>query len=814
VGKISIINKVDDNAGMHSFDLQYMLNDEWVTLNTYSSTPKGRNRDVIEIDVPNIAASKWRITNFELYPGHNCVGIYEFQINAPIIKSSYNDPANPVTNVNDGNSRTYWTDQGNDFPLGGYLQVELAFPSETTTIQISGNIRTGFDLHYFDGCNWVPQGSYSTSRSRSLTIEVNDVVARSWRITNFVSAFCPQGRYDPAQIHEVRIYGTPMESELECNGKQLLDETWKVVAKASTDECFRGVGQGEYPIQSTCSDGELKTNEAYVWGLTRFEDNLFFGTGANIACLVVDIYSGGEIELDPYYRPNDMVCEFSENGQDLSDWRPPSINIYSELGGLQPLQMPTWAHLLRYDSTGVRAAGAHPSGVVFLGAPNRGDGIYLFAFNGRTGQFLHAAELDLGYSNIRKMLAASDGNLYIGLGGSEAIQARGGAVVKWKGDPDAILSGDLTTLFDFEFVGSKLDGEAAYLTEHEERLIVSTWPDRTRTFPAVAERDANTSGIWQSPPLPLTAESSGNWRKIWSAGDYEPDPLVASIYGGGAVKSFDGWLYWGTMHVAGFTFIKYLDSFDIPFSLREMSKLIHSTWRAASIFRGRNIGTPQQEIQLLYGGSAAFEDLKPGHYPVIDGYGRQRIDLDSRMNKMGLTPLYGRGGFGNEWNNYCWTMGVYDNHLYVGTMDFSWTVGNDEWQDYYQRRTAYGSDLWRFENSDMPAMPVDIEGMKNGLNYGIRTLITDDHYLYIGTGNQANLSEAGGWELIKLTTKSDGIDAPAVIPALSGYRYDLKYPQDYDPSIVDTNDYWKDYTTWNNWEYDERREAWEDWWDW
>jgi hypothetical protein len=783
VGKISIVNKVDADAGMHSFDLQYLQNDAWVTLNTYSSTRKGRNRETIEIDIPNITASKWRITNFKLYPGHNCVAVYEFQVNAPIMKTNFAATANPATNVNDGNLQTYWTDEENDFPLGGYVQVELAFPSQTSTIEVVGDILNGFDLQYFDGCNWVHQGRYSTkylfSYRSPLTIDVNGLVARSWRLTNFTSTddFPLYANY-PVQIHDVKIYGTPLDSELECNGRQLLDDTWKVVAKAPVDECFRGIGQGEYPIQSSCSDGELKTNEAYIWGLTQFEDTLFFGTGANIACLVVDIYSDGS--FDPYYRPNDLVCEYSENGQGMKDWRPPSMNMYSELGGLQPLQMPVWAHNMRFDSTGVRAAGTHPSGVVFLGAPNRGDGIYLFAFNGRTGEFLHASELDLGYSSIRKMFAASDGNLYIGLGSAEASLEGGGAVVKWNGDPDAIFSGDLSTLFDFEFVGLRLDGEAAFLTEHDNRLVVSTWPNRNLSFPAVSENRANTAGIWQSPPLPLTSASTGNWHKIWSAGEYEPDPLVASLYGGGTVKSFDGWLYWGTMHVPGFSYLKYTRNWGDPSRDRDKSRLIHSTWRETSIFRARNLGTSRQEIQLLYGGSALFDDIRPGHYPVIDGYGRWSIDIDSEMNKMGLTPLYGRGGFGNEWNNYCWTMAIYDNHLYVGTMDYSWIVMEDEEDvrdNEYYRKSVYGSDLWRFESSSIPAMPVSIDGMQNGLNYGVRSVVADDRYLYIGTGNQANLSEAGGWELIKLTTKSDGIDDPALIPAFSGYAYDLRYPQ-------------------------------------
>jgi hypothetical protein len=787
VGKIAIVNKVDDNGGMYSFDLQYLSNDEWVTLDTYSSTRKGRNREVIEVDVPDITASTWRITNFELWPGHNCVAVYEFQINAPIAKTSDANSLYPATNANDGDSRTYWSDEGNEFPLGGSLQVEFAFPSEATTIRIDGDIPDGFDLQYFDGCDWVSHGTYATSSyvrwfrhfRRPLDIDVSGIVARSWRITNYVGADYQPDDYDPVRIHDLKIYGTPLDHELECNGNELLDETWKVVAKAPVDECFRGMGQGEYPIQSSCSDGEPKINEAYVWGLTRFEDKLFFGTGANIACLVVDLYSGGTV--DPYYRPNDVVCEFSQNAQGMKDWRPPSMYIYSELGGMQTIEMPAWAHLMRFDSTGIRAAGNHPSGVVFLGAPNRGDGIYLFAFNGWTGEFMHAKELDIGYSSIRKMLVASDGNLYIGFGGSEAQLVDGGAVVKWNGDPEAIFSGDLSTLFDFEFVGVGLDGEAAFLTEHENRLIVSTWPNQNMGYPILPEDQANTAGIWQSPPLPLTSESRNNWQKIWSAGDYEPDPLVASTYGCGAVKSFDGWVYWGTMHVPGYTFVKFISIWGEPEYVWDKRDLTYATWREACIFRARNLGTPQQEIQLLYGGTAVF-DLDQGYYPVVDEYDPSDIDIRYRMNKMGLKPLYGRGGFDNEWNNYIWTMTVYDDHLYVGTMDFSWIPMEDEEivrENDIERRSVYGSDLWRIESADAPAMPVSVDGLRNGLNYGTRSMISDDRFIYIGTGNQANLSEAGGWELIKLTTKSDGLNDPEIIPAFSGYRYDLRYPQPY-----------------------------------
>jgi hypothetical protein len=65
----------------------------------------------------------------------------------------------------------------------------------------------------------------------------------------------------------------------------------------------------------------------------------------------------------------------------------------------------------------------------------------------------------------------------------------------------------------------------------------------------------------------------------------------------------------------------------------------------------------------------------------------------------------------------------------------------------------YGADLWRFNSSRVPAVPEDLTGVGNFLNYGIRSMITqgDGSALLIGTANPFNLEEEGGWEFRRLS---------------------------------------------------------------
>ena len=62
----------------------------------------------------------------------------------------------------------------------------------------------------------------------------------------------------------------------------------------------------------------------------------------------------------------------------------------------------------------------------------------------------------------------------MGVGGGEGGIGCG-ALLKWKGNPQTIFTGNDATLINFELVGEGLDGDAAELTEHNGRIYVATW---------------------------------------------------------------------------------------------------------------------------------------------------------------------------------------------------------------------------------------------------------------------------------------------------------------------------------------------------
>jgi hypothetical protein len=268
-----------------------------------------------------------------------------------------------------------------------------------------------------------------------------------------------------------------------------------------------------------------------------------------------------------------------------------------------------------------------------------------------------------------------------------------------------------------------------------------------------------------SPPLAqLDPGSQGGWARLWSAADYEPDPVTAATYGGGALESYGGWLYWGTMHVPGLAGVAHARVYGPTASDSEATDRATGTWRAFSVFRGRGWGTPKQKVELLYGGSPLQTVPKGGAFQAyLCPSGMSSCDPSLRtwrtvQNKMGLKPRYGRSGIGNAYNNYCWTMESWKGRLYVGTMDHSYLLyGSGAEIPWYLPLLAgvpeFGADLYRFDDARSRARPLSRDGMGNPMNYGIRTMISDTAAVYLGSANPMNLSPDGGWELIRLSKR-------------------------------------------------------------
>ena len=503
-----------------------------------------------------------------------------------------------------------------------------------------------------------------------------------------------------------------------------------LLAKAQPDECFNGIGAVQ--TKPPCTTGIPKVNQAYVWGLVKANDSLWFGTAPNVHCLVI----GGFLGLTSPHQTDSWVCELGASKQvpplpaALGDWRPP--NIYTYDLGTRTLTNRSPADARFFNTLGLRSAGSF-GGVVLLAGPALGLGINVFAFDAGTGGYLGSANLPQ-YTNIRKFLVAGNA-LYTGV----AKASGGGAVLRW--------AGDKVHPFLFTEVGT-LDGDAAELALHGDRIFVSTWPT-----------GLTTSGLWMSPTVPfdgLTANNATDWKKVWNIGQYDPNQINALTTGGGALASYGGWLYWGTMHVPFLAALTHFDVYGQPTSTEEALKTLFGTHRAIAIFRGRDFGTPAQEIQVLYGNK-----LLPRYTPQ-DGW--QLVP-----NLMQQTPKYGPAGFGNFFNNYTWTANVYKSKLYFGTMDWSYLLDQGLRSFLTTANVAlpktmpafptwtFGADLWQFDSPVQAAFPRSVSGVGNYTNYGIRTMISDANHLWLGTANPMNLltdpnddKPEGGWELLEL----------------------------------------------------------------
>lgn len=534
----------------------------------------------------------------------------------------------------------------------------------------------------------------------------------------------------------------------------------EVLAKAAPDECFAGVGVPA-PAGPPCPPGaKPKVNGGYLFGLTRTGETLWFGTSENQLCTVLGevVETLGNLglgALDLTIETPDLVCEFGQSAfrqsfvpppgaglaqlpPSLGDWRPPHVFTYDTAARTLMERTPADE---RIESTlGLRSAGALGD-LVLLAGPDlvagflaEGGAVNVFAFDARSGDYLGSTALPQ-YQNIRKWVEW-DGALYTGV-----RTPAGGRVLRWTGTVD--------DPFRFQEVGD-IDAEVVELAVHDGRLFVTTWWNQ------LGEQMA---GLWMSPKAGsggLGPGDRGAWTKVWSASDYEPDAAVAHSYYGGALRSFDGWLYWGTMNFP-------LTGLGAHLTMRGIGTedpaavvaALGATARAAAVFRGRGFGGARPELQVLYG-----ETRLPAY--------RNGLWVPTRTG-MGL-PRHGHSGFGNPFNAYVWTMDVFRGQLYVGTFDWSFLlggiarflatglgVGEGTVLNQLPPPAFVGADLWRFPSARSRAWAESIGGVGNAYNYGIRTMVATPDAFYLGMANPINLATDprdarpdGGWELLEL----------------------------------------------------------------
>ena len=521
---------------------------------------------------------------------------------------------------------------------------------------------------------------------------------------------------------------------------------WQV----APDECFNGIGVDYPPINAdgTCSVGQPKANQSYIWGLTEQSGKLWFGTDANALCTMA-----GTLNPTPTLSKL-MVCEYgsSEIGRTFpslppnrGDWRAPRIYTWDLATGTLT-QQPVTAPLLQ-TTLGLRGAGSIDN-IAFLSGPSLlGDSANFFAFQADTAKFLGScARTDLNYSRGWQLV---DGVLYVGVG-----SPTGGEVLRWTGSSSSFGAGK--NFCDQFITVGRVPADVANITlyvggDGQDRLAITTVPARGDGA-AIAASSGNVpvASVWISPVIPaggLTPDQTDLWKQVWSPLQYDPDPIVSRYgYAGGAIQQYDGWLYWGTLHdqtsaalqVEQMCTMSYC--FGKPSSPQQLKALMAGVYRSTSLWRGRNLENPKtREVQLLYG-----ETQLPVCCVAPKTFG---------MQPTGWTPLYGPSGFGNPGNEYTWRLAVFDGHLFIGTYDASALSGP-------AAAAEDGADLWRIDSSDSPAVNENYTGLGDPLNYGIRILhpLADGSGLIAGMANPANLAPGGGWELRLLKEGSPPAD--------------------------------------------------------
>lgn len=596
-----------------------------------------------------------------------------------------------------------------------------------------------------------------------------------------------------------------------------------IAAQAQPSECWVGnattFGQKPLPIgpDGTCPNGgKPRITADYLWGFSKddTEENLWFGTAPNVACTGMAVFipslSAAGLERFTPFDSDELTCEFDSSYYaqnsvspalgNVGDARTGKILEHNVASGQTIDRTPPLTDVNYTNVAGIRAAGGL-DGVMFLAGietdPNGGTQasgtVDMFAYDQKTGAYLGSQRFN-DYSNV-KNFKVLDGHLYVGMNltNAEGETSTGvpvvGAVLKW--------TGDKSDPFRFERVGS-LGGQPAYFEVAENHIVATTWVGTGRK---------EDSAVYISPDLAghpdgLTAADENGWKKLFDAGQYYPDPVTAlNQYGMGA-QEYGGYLYFSFSTIGiGSSTLDHL--VDYPGLKRDNLYALGLTYLrsepAASVFRMKNLGKPNQTVELLYGNRDYWN-----FYPNAGRDGRWKLV----PNLLGQRGLFGPGGFGNRWADYAaWGMNVFRGKLYMG--GFSTTKALRDialnpklgliaqvlgrpvpaaelnfWRSllFGNRQTARDAGpVWVFDGVNQPARPLTTTGFNNPMNWGVRGIQTiGDKAIYFGTNNAWNYPvtpqpeptpvnlpggqplERAGWQLLKYAPPNP---APPLPPA-------------------------------------------------
>jgi hypothetical protein len=580
--------------------------------------------------------------------------------------------------------------------------------------------------------------------------------------------------------------------------------SFECVAKAQPDEWYTGTFDAEgnyvpgpyYALgeQPAGVAGREKVNQDYVWAMAQTNGLIYFSSSGNVLTLATLGLTGAPgARITSVHAAEGAQSQYpSDVSEDLlpylGDWRPPEMHVYDPATD-------TYTNLTPDDdllnsTLGLRSVGAANGVVLYAGPDLTYQGMNLFAFNATTQEYLGSKHVAL-YNDIRSWVTVGD-RMYAGVAVTYSTSGEG-AVLMW--------TGSVRTPFSLTEV-VRLDLNAANLALHDNRLFVGTWPMSEGSLMGyLGYASTATPGIWMSPELTTEGRvRAGAWNKVWEITDYEVDPVIAQSEGLGAMCSFDGYLYWGTMQVPGTGALAIQEAY--PDYTADMRTMMMQSSRASAVFRCADFDTDTPHVELLYGENQLYTFIPPTDMSLPGAW----VLKDNTSGK----ALFGESGFECDGNCYIWSMAVYNDRLYVGTLDRNTLMASDRYVQFGGDITAMeaertemwmGADLWCFfpdtESGD-PVRPfvVDKTGVGNPLNHGVRNMIVTSDGLFLGMANCSNLLTAndnatrypslslktGGWEVVRVdigtstgsipftlsgTAVSEGITAETLVGTLA-----------------------------------------------
>lgn len=276
------------------------------------------------------------------------------------------------------------------------------------------------------------------------------------------------------------------------------------------------------------------------------------------------------------------------------------------------------------------------------------------------------------------------------------------------------------------------------------RLLI---PFKGRLFTSptgAAQGNPNTSGV------PVIYESGDPAQGEWIAvnepgfGDFNNRTIFE-------IRGFGDYLYAGTVNNNGLQIWRTLAEGKPPYqwtniitngagrgSLNQMAASMMVFQDALYLGTGIQNGGYDHLNQIGPAGAEIIRIQHDGSWEVMVG--------EVRNGKRALSGL--SAGFNNLFSGYIWRMGVHENWLYAGTMDWSNILRYTKLEDRPDRVVRLlgkvgienivqhqgGFELWRSCDGEN-WLPVTRKGFGNFYNYGVRNIVSSPYGLFVGTAN-------------------------------------------------------------------------------